>query len=625
LALPILTFCLAAGNLAHAEGLSSRSLYRQTLRGTVLIGVKKDGMVVPSGTGFVVDARRGLVVTNYHVAPGSDCFVTFPLYFKGQVVSDPAAYHLDRALPGTVIDSDPQNDLAVIRLANLAEELPALKLAEANPQPGDRLHLVGNPAASSGLWVYTSGTVRQLVRRTITYAGGQAFDSTVIESQMAINFGDSGSAVVDDRGEVVGVTSGAAFSVKIHNMAWHVDLDELKRFLADVRALEAGTSASAEVYERRAQRRCRKGQIDLALADLGRAIALDDQRGSAYRQRCRLHFLCKQYDAALADANRALEIDPEDGLAANIRGNVFAARGDHARAIADYTLAIRQLPADATIRINRGLAHAGRKQLDLALADFTEAIRLNPHDVEAFFNRARVHRARKEHARAVQDLQAALKLVPGNGVLLAHLGVVYLEGGQPAPAADALQRAVQGGGANQAIVYSFLGKARFTLKQYDLAAQAYGQALERNANDADAWFGRGACREELGDVDLAQADYARAVELHGEYARQLTTWSVRQLRVTNGTAEPLTVHGEVQVKAGASWVARHWVWTIAPGATVLLNDDRSMVVQARQCRLWAVGTRTGKRWDNLKKRPLLLVDAPYRARKVDTHEHRFGG
>jgi tetratricopeptide (TPR) repeat protein len=625
LTVPILTFWLAACNVAPAQGLSSRDVYQRTLRGTVLIGVRKAGKVVPAGTGFVVDASRGFVVTNYHVTPDSDCFISFPMFKDGRVVSDPAVYRLDRALPGKVVDSDPQNDLAVIRLTNLAEELPELKLAAMNPQPGDRLHLVGNPGVSSGRWVYTSGTVRQLVRRAITYSNGQAFDTTVIESQMAVNFGDSGSAVVDDRGEVVGVTSGAAFSEKVHNLAWHVDLDELKRFLADVRTLEGGKAAPAAVYERRAMRRWRKGQLDLALADLDRAIAQDGQRGSAYRQRCRLHFHRKQYDAALADANRALDIDPEDGLAANIRGNVFAVRGDHARAIENYTLAIGRLPADATIRVNRGIVLASSKQLELALADFNEAIRLDPGSVDAYAERGSVHRARKDYPRAAQDFEAALKLAPSNNLLLAYLGVVYLEGGQPSLAADTLQKAVQGSGANQAVVWRFLGKARFALKQYDLAVHAYSEAIKGNPKDADAWFGRGLCREEQGELDLAQPDYTRGVELAGAYARHLTTYAVRQVRVANGTDEPLKVHGEVQVKVGDSWVVRQWVWNIAPGATVLLNDDRGTVVQARQCRLWAVGTRTGKRWENLKKRPLLLVETPYRARKVDTHEHRFGG
>jgi tetratricopeptide (TPR) repeat protein len=640
LLVPVLLICLVACGAASAaagparpaavrsEPLSSRALYQQTLRGTVLVGYinGKDGR---AGTGFIIDAKRRLVVTNYHVAPEGACFVIFPMYQNGRVISDRVVYRLAARVPGRVIDSDPKRDLAIIQLESLPDDVAALKLAAENPQPGDRLHLVGNPGASAGLWVYTTGTVRQLVRRRVVYSGGQVLDTNVIESQMPINRGDSGSAVVNDRGEVVGVTSGAFFTSQVQNVGWHIDLNELKVFQADVIALQGDRSASAEQYERRALRLINKGKNALALVDLTRAIARDSKRGSAYRTRSRLNYLARRYDAALADGYRALDIDPQDGLAANHRGNAFAARGEYTRAIADFSLAIRRIPGDADIRINRGVCYAERKQFEEALKDFSEAIRLNPSNANAYAWRAAVHHARKEYKQATDNYLAALKLVPTSSALLARLGHVYRESGQPALAVESYEKALKLGVASPAVVWRSLGHARFNLKRYEQAILAYNEAIKGNPGDAHAWFGRGAAREEQGEVDEAQADYARAVELNPAYASSLTTYATRAIRVTNATGEPIKVYGQFQTQTTDGWrrlpQTGSWVWELAPGASLLLLDDRSTAVEAGKCRLWAVGTKTGKRFDNMKKSTLLLVETPYKARKKDTYEHRFGG
>jgi hypothetical protein len=61
---------------------------------------------------------------------------------------------------------------------------------------------------------------------------------------------------------------------------------------------------------------------------------------------------------------------------------------------------------------------------------------------------------------------------------------------------------------------------------------------------------------------------------------------------------------------------------INPGQPLFLLLD-GKPIQTRSCRIWAVGLKSGKKWENLKKRTVLLVESPYRARKVDTHTHRF--
>src|SRR5262249_28040634 len=154
------------------------------------------------------------------------CLVTFPKFKDGRIVSDADQYDLGKGVGGTVIASDPRCDLTLVQLESLPEDAKQLPLASENPRPGDTLHLAGNPSASAGWWIYTTGRTRGLVKRRTIYSVKQTLEATVIEAQMDCNHGDSGSPVVNDDGEVVGVHSGSEKSANVRGFAWHVDVNE---------------------------------------------------------------------------------------------------------------------------------------------------------------------------------------------------------------------------------------------------------------------------------------------------------------------------------------------------------------------------------------------------------------
>src|SRR5262245_8082571 len=100
--------------------------------------------VVSCGTGWVVDVPRRLIVTNHHVVEGVDNVgIVFPIMKGGRVVNDERAYRnrADR-ISGTVIDSSPRPDLALIQLAKLPANAQAVTLATQSPEPGERVFTV---------------------------------------------------------------------------------------------------------------------------------------------------------------------------------------------------------------------------------------------------------------------------------------------------------------------------------------------------------------------------------------------------------------------------------------------------------------------------------------------------
>jgi S1-C subfamily serine protease len=204
LVLALLTACVGQ---AQAEEETATDLYAHTLRGTALVATPTGG-----GTGWVIDLDQRLLVTNEHVVTTHDQVkILFPLYgTDGSPLAEPAHYAGgNRALRAEVIDTDARRDLAILRLLEPPPPgVTALKLAEREPRPAERVHSVGNPEASDALWVYSTGAVRQVYRKEWRVGTGPLRSARVVESQSPINPGDSGGPVVNDAGAVVAVVSG---------------------------------------------------------------------------------------------------------------------------------------------------------------------------------------------------------------------------------------------------------------------------------------------------------------------------------------------------------------------------------------------------------------------------------
>jgi len=138
------------------------------------------------GSGVIVDAGRGYVLTNYHVIARAD---EIAVGLKD-----------GRSLEAKLIGTDPDTDLAVIQIP--AEDLTALQLADTDElQVGDFVVAVGNPFGLGQ--TVTSGIVSALGRTGLRGLEYQNF----IQTDASINPGNSGGALINLRGELVGINS----------------------------------------------------------------------------------------------------------------------------------------------------------------------------------------------------------------------------------------------------------------------------------------------------------------------------------------------------------------------------------------------------------------------------------
>ncbi len=139
-----------------------------------------------AGSGVIVDAKRGYVLTNAHVIENADEITV--------TLQD------DRTYTAEIIGTDPGSDIAVIKID--AKDLIDIPLADSDDvRVGDFVVAIGNPFGLGH--TVTSGIISALGRSGLNPNGYEDF----IQTDASINPGNSGGALVNLNGELVGVNS----------------------------------------------------------------------------------------------------------------------------------------------------------------------------------------------------------------------------------------------------------------------------------------------------------------------------------------------------------------------------------------------------------------------------------
>ena len=182
----------------NTQGKTIADIYRRSARGVVQVIATQVSSDSPffgpqetsaSGSGFVID-KAGHIITNFHVVEGAR---EIQVNFSGN----------DR-MDAKVIGSDPSTDIAVLQIDAQARALTPLPLGDSDVvSVGDAVIAIGNPFSLER--TVTAGIVSALQRR-ITAPDGFAIDE-VIQTDAAINHGNSGGPLLNANGEVIGVNA----------------------------------------------------------------------------------------------------------------------------------------------------------------------------------------------------------------------------------------------------------------------------------------------------------------------------------------------------------------------------------------------------------------------------------
>ncbi len=142
-----------------------------------------------AGSGFVIDAR-GYILTNFHVVEGAQSIEV--------VLGDQSRY------PAKFIGADQRNDVALVKIDPKGKHLTALSLGDSGAlQVGQKVLAIGNPFGFQS--TLTTGVVSALGRTVQT--SQTTFIDEAIQTDAAINRGNSGGPLINTHGEVIGINS----------------------------------------------------------------------------------------------------------------------------------------------------------------------------------------------------------------------------------------------------------------------------------------------------------------------------------------------------------------------------------------------------------------------------------
>ena len=180
-------------------------------RGDRTPGPERDVPRRGAGTGFIIDPA-GYILTNHHVIADSTRISVR--------LTD------GRTLRAERIGSDPDTDIALIKVET-PRPLPNALLGDSDTlRVGEWVLAIGNPLAYEH--TVTVGVV--------SFIGRKLFDSSLdryIQTDAAINFGNSGGPLINTRGEVIGIN--AAISSRASNIGFAVPINQATAILADLR------------------------------------------------------------------------------------------------------------------------------------------------------------------------------------------------------------------------------------------------------------------------------------------------------------------------------------------------------------------------------------------------------
>ena len=192
----------------------------------VVVGSYKNGILSSSGTGFVYeeDDTYAYILTNSHVIDGA---TSVKVKFTNDNVEDVE-----------VVGNDSYSDIAVLKIS----KDKVIKIAEIgtneNLRVGDTVFAIGAPLDNEYSWTVTRGILSgkdRLVDVSVSTTGSADWVMRVIQTDAAINSGNSGGPLANSNGEVIGVTNMKLVSNGVEGMGFAIPIEDAINYAKQLR------------------------------------------------------------------------------------------------------------------------------------------------------------------------------------------------------------------------------------------------------------------------------------------------------------------------------------------------------------------------------------------------------
>ena len=204
----------------ESEALSATEAYNKVAPAAVVVSTKSvtQGYFMHTqevegiGSGFIIN-EEGYILTNYHVIQGA------------QEIS--VTLSNDVTTTAQVVNYDENQDVAMIKITDESVKIPAtVELGDSDAlQPGEEVIAIGTPLSTELSSTVTKGIISATSRSVAVESG---VTMNLIQTDAAINAGNSGGPLVNTKGEVVGINSSKISGEAVEGIGFSIPINDIK-------------------------------------------------------------------------------------------------------------------------------------------------------------------------------------------------------------------------------------------------------------------------------------------------------------------------------------------------------------------------------------------------------------
>lgn len=424
----LVVICMLIASAVAAQNGNAEKIYKNTTDAIVKIFTyHDDGSMHGQGSGVIIK-QYGWIVTNHHnLGDATSIFAEH----KGKSIK------LD-----SVIAMDPIKDIMILQIsrdmdAAAYKAIPSIRLMDSDKlKIGQRIYAIGSPMGFEN--TITEGIISGL--RT-------SFDSTrnFIQISAPISSGSSGGAVLDAKGNLIGISTLVVTGESVQNLNFALPINDV------IAASKVFTTTKWKSTQETANNFSQKGYSEFkarnyltAIINYERALKLSCKEearniyyymGLCYRK---LGNLDKAIESFMESLSKGKTTDSYVGLA-----TAFTEMGNYENAIQEYKRAIELSPQSFEAYIGLGIVYFHTNDLKKSIEYLDAAVKINPKNYSAFYMLGKIAMLKDKYDIAIAFYEQSIKLNPVHAESYAKMADCFLKKGQTEEAIKWQQKAYE--------------------------------------------------------------------------------------------------------------------------------------------------------------------------------------
>ena len=402
----LISILFATGSVAQT--MDAEQIYKKVNDAVVTVyACNSHSDIITQGSGVVLN-DKGWVVTNYHVYNGADKLI---IKHNGKLIE-----YTD------IIGVDVEKDILILKIAD--HTFSSIKTGNSDLlNVGQRIYAIGSPEGFEN--TITEGIISGL-------RSYKEHSKKYIQISAPISHGSSGGAIVNSKGELIGISTSSV--VEGQNLNFAIPVNEV------LKIYKTGgvtiTDLTADSYFYKGLKDDSAGKYDDAIVEYKKAIDIDPNYTPALLYLGIASERKGKYDDAIFYCEKTIAIDPNDPIAYYILGSAYGNKGDERAEIACLKKSIAIDPTDAMVYYSLGLTYELKGRYrdrllnnDTAITYLKKAIALEP-TASSYLILGEAYDNYEDHVTAMDYFKKAIALDPKNdagaeaeGYL--DMGVIY--------------------------------------------------------------------------------------------------------------------------------------------------------------------------------------------------------